>query len=156
MAVNNEKLNAKQIAFCELYAESGNGSQSAIKAGYSQKSSRSIAYELLTKPHIQHYIKQLVDERLEEQRKHFLRDAEIAIAALREVAQNGRVEMARVTAANSILDRAGHTTLQRIQSDIKADVKADLNLSGDATFTIKIPNSKQSLDNDGDDSSTDS
>ncbi len=45
-------LTAKQKAFINHYLESWNGTEAARRAGYSEKTARSMAYENLTKPHI--------------------------------------------------------------------------------------------------------
>ena len=50
------KLTDKEKRFCEEYVVEWNGTQSAIKAGYSVKSARVMAHELLTKPYIREYI----------------------------------------------------------------------------------------------------
>lgn len=50
------KMTEKQKKFCDYYITSGNGAESAIKAGYSKKTARTIANENLTKPYIQEYI----------------------------------------------------------------------------------------------------
>jgi phage terminase small subunit len=50
------KLTAKQRLFADEYIKSGNAAQSAIKAGYSAKTARSIGQENLTKPDIKAYI----------------------------------------------------------------------------------------------------
>lgn len=53
------KLNEKQKRFCEEYVKDMNGTQAAIRAGYSEKTAKSIANENLTKPDIQTYIQEL-------------------------------------------------------------------------------------------------
>lgn len=53
------KLNDKQKRFCEEYLKDLNGTQAAIRAGYSEKTAKSIANENLTKPDIQTYIQEL-------------------------------------------------------------------------------------------------
>lgn len=53
------KLNTRQKAFCEYYVATGNATESAIKAGYSEKTARSIGQRLLTNVDIQNYIKKL-------------------------------------------------------------------------------------------------
>lgn len=53
------KLSEKQKRFCEEYVKDMNGTQAAIRAGYSEKTARSIANENLTKPDIQTYIQEL-------------------------------------------------------------------------------------------------
>lgn len=45
----NNGLNQKQSLFCQYYAETGNGMQSAIKAGYAAKTATITASKLLTK-----------------------------------------------------------------------------------------------------------
>lgn len=57
-------LTDKQIAFCKEYCLDWNGTQAAIRAGYSEDTARSIASENLTKPDIQAYI-QLIKNDLE-------------------------------------------------------------------------------------------
>lgn len=54
------KLTEKQKAFCDFYIESLNATESAIKAGYSEKTAKEVGYENLTKPHLKKYI----DERM--------------------------------------------------------------------------------------------
>jgi phage terminase small subunit len=50
------KLTAKQQLFCDEYLVDLNGTQAAIRAGYSAKTANRIANENLTKPDIQAYI----------------------------------------------------------------------------------------------------
>ena len=52
-------LSPKQKAFCEYYASTGNATESALKAGYSKRTARSIAAENLTKLDIQDYLREL-------------------------------------------------------------------------------------------------
>lgn len=54
------KLNKRQQAFCEEYLLDLNGTQAAIRAGYSSKTAYSIASELLKKPEISEYITELL------------------------------------------------------------------------------------------------
>lgn len=57
MAKEKRKLTPKQRAFADEYiANKGNATQAAIRAGYSENSSRDIGKENLTKPHIRAYI----------------------------------------------------------------------------------------------------
>lgn len=55
-------MNARQIKFCYEYASSGNATQSAILAGYSKKTARSIGQRLLTNVDVQSFLKQLAQE----------------------------------------------------------------------------------------------
>ena len=52
-------LNARQKAFCEYYVASGNATESAKKAGYSEKTAKSIGQRLLTFVDVQTYIEEL-------------------------------------------------------------------------------------------------
>ena len=65
------KLTQKQRLFADEYIKSGNATQSAIKAGYSPKTVRSIGQENLTKPDIKSYI----DAKMAEIESHKIADA---------------------------------------------------------------------------------
>lgn len=52
-------LSLKQQKFCEYYVQSGNATEAAIKAGYSEKSARVTASKMLTFANIQKYIDEL-------------------------------------------------------------------------------------------------
>lgn len=56
------QLTDKQIRFCEEYIIDMNGTQAAIRAGYSEKTARQIASEYLSKPNIQEKISLLKKE----------------------------------------------------------------------------------------------
>ena len=58
-------LNERQKAFADYYIQTGNATEAAIKAGYSEKTARSIGSENLTKPDISSYIKERLDEQSE-------------------------------------------------------------------------------------------
>lgn len=53
------KLTQKQELFCVEYAKTGNGANSAVKAGYAPKNARITASKLLTQPNIQHKLQEL-------------------------------------------------------------------------------------------------
>lgn len=52
-----KELTLKQIRFCEEYLIDFNGTQAAIRAGYSKKTAQEIASENLSKPIISEFIK---------------------------------------------------------------------------------------------------
>ena len=58
------KLTVKQFIFCSEYVKDFNGTQAAIRAGYSKKTARNQANRLLTKVHIQKEIKKLTEKHL--------------------------------------------------------------------------------------------
>lgn len=55
-------MTARQIAFCLAYAGSGNATQSAIEAGYSEKTAYSCGQRLLKNVDVQKYLKELTEE----------------------------------------------------------------------------------------------
>lgn len=59
----SERLTAKQRLFVNEYLVDLNGTQAAIRAGYSEKTANVIASEVLAKPYIQSEIERLVQER---------------------------------------------------------------------------------------------
>lgn len=56
------ELTDKQIRFCEEYLLDNNGTQAAIRAGFSAQSASQGAANLLAKPHVRAYLEQLRDE----------------------------------------------------------------------------------------------
>jgi phage terminase small subunit len=76
-------LNEKQLRFCQEYIVDLNGSQAAIRAGYSADTSASIASELLTKPNILSYLNDILYERAERTKV----TADYVITSLRELIQ---------------------------------------------------------------------
>lgn len=64
-------LNERQKAFADYYIQTGNATEAAIKAGYSEKTAYSIGNENLKKPEISAYI----GERMEEQGEKRVADA---------------------------------------------------------------------------------
>ena len=52
MAKQEKELNQKQKMFCREYAKTGNGTQSAIKAGYAERCADVTASQLLRNPKI--------------------------------------------------------------------------------------------------------
>ncbi len=60
MAINKDTgLTDKQEKFCQEYLIDLNGTQAAIRAGYSEKTAQAISTENLTKPLIQNYLASL-------------------------------------------------------------------------------------------------
>lgn len=56
-------LNEREKIFCREYIKTGNGQQSAIKAGYAPKTARSKASQLLTKISVKQEIARLSEKR---------------------------------------------------------------------------------------------
>lgn len=82
------KLTAKQRLFADEYIKSGNATQSAIKAGYSSKTVRSIGQENLTKPDIKAYI----EAKMAEIESHKIADAKEVLQYLTRVLRGEETE----------------------------------------------------------------
>ena len=92
-------LNEKQKQFCEEYIIDLNGTQAAIRAGYSEKTANRIASELLTKLDIQEYICELKNQRSE--RVKYSQDE-----LMRDILEVKN----RCMQANPVLDKEGNET----------------------------------------------
>ena len=57
------ELEEKQKMFCKEYLVDFNGTQAAIRAGYSKKTANEQASRLLTKVNVQTYLKKLIENR---------------------------------------------------------------------------------------------
>jgi phage terminase small subunit len=64
MTIKREILTDKQELFCNEYLKDLNGTQAAIRAGYSEKTASEQAYQLLQLPQIQDRIRELNEERM--------------------------------------------------------------------------------------------
>lgn len=95
------KLTAKQEAFCVNYVALNNGKLAAIKAGYSERTAKAIAYENLTKLYL--------NERIAELRATLPRDPDIATV---EERQKRLTEFIRADLMNFI-DKNGTPTLTK-------------------------------------------
>ena len=100
-----EQLNPRQDRFVDEYLLDGNGTQAAIRAGYSPKTAYSIASENLRKPDIQQAIaerqRQLAEKRLWD-RERLVSEAESNLHLAREHKQMG--------SANGALELIGRVT----------------------------------------------
>lgn len=147
-------MTPKQKKFCDEYIKSGNAKQSAIKAGYSPKTAKSIGQENLTKPDLKAYI----DERLKELSDHKILSAAEVLEYLSRVVAGKETEYVatskgifpdvpvsakdRISAAKELLKRYPTTDPMEKQklkkltadariSEAKADVAERLGSEGD-------------------------
>lgn len=61
----SKKLDSRQRRFCEEYLKDLNGTDAAIRAGYSKRSASSIAYQLMQKSQVLELIQALQEKRSE-------------------------------------------------------------------------------------------
>ena len=95
-------LSLKQQKFCEYYVQSGNATEAAKKAGYSEITAYSIGTENLKKPEIENYIKELTSS----PQKVRIATGEEVLAFFTEVMKNGKVGWKeRIRAAENLAKR---------------------------------------------------
>lgn len=63
--MGKKSLEPKQKLFCEEYVKDMNGTQAAIRAGYSERTANEQAARLLAKASVQEYLNKLIKERSE-------------------------------------------------------------------------------------------
>jgi len=130
------ELTTKQDRFVEEYVNDFNASRAAISAGYSEKTARSIASELLTKPDIRNAIKHHLDKLSAET---FINREMILTGLLKEAMDRGErsTSAARVSAWDKLakvsglyLDVQVTTTVDDIIRDITARNSASRAVNG--------------------------
>ena len=94
------ELNTKQKRFCREYVKDWNGTQSAIRAGYSEETARQIGCKLLTKINVKAEIKKVCDELLGTEAEQ-----------LRYFVLNGLKSIAETDITNVINVIDGHTEI---------------------------------------------
>lgn len=123
-------LNDKQKQFCNEYLIDFNGTQAAIRAGYSKKTAKSIANENLTKPDIQQYLRELIEnrnERIKITQDEVIRDIiEVKNRCMQLVPVNGDLNIYKLvdsSGANKALDMlAKHTGVYEVDNQQKAGI----------------------------------
>jgi len=132
----NGKLTAKQEEFCRQYLIDLNGTQAAIRAGYSPKTARQIADENLSKPDIQAKIIELGKDR----------QARTEIAGDTILKRFDRIASFRLT---DILDFDGNfVTYKPIREWQEAALEAvtAIKVSPDGTIEVKVSSKQAAQD----------
>lgn len=113
------KLTLKQKKFADEYLISGNATDAAIKAGYAERSARSIGQENLTKPDIKNYIA----ERRKEIESHKIMDAKEAMQLLTSIARGETKETVIISAGPDVYEEKKEADLKTRISAIKEILK---------------------------------
>lgn len=92
-------LTERQSFFCREYLKNFNGTQAAIRAGYSKKTARSIAAENLIKPNIQAYLAGMIQKQ-----------AEVSKITVTEIIRDLKILKDRCMQACQVLDKKGNPT----------------------------------------------
>lgn len=103
------KLTPKQKKFCDYYIETGNASEAARRAGYSEKTARAIGQENLTKPAVMAYI----SERMKNQDRERVASADEVIAFYTAVMRGEVKDQFGIEASLSDRLKAGENLMRR-------------------------------------------
>ena len=112
------KLTAKQQRFCDEYLIDLNATQAAIRAGYSEKTARSIGNENLQKPDIREYI----DARMAEKEKELIADQDEVLKYLTNVLRGK--SQSEIVVVENIGDFTSEARLMQKAPDEKERLKA--------------------------------
>lgn len=111
-------LTDKQKAFVENFSQTGNATQSAIKAGYSKATAEQQGYNL----------KQQLSHEIDTETKKLLGSVvPLAIDKLTKLVNDDKISPAvRLGAINSILDRTGYQTVHKVEDVTKQRTDEEL------------------------------
>lgn len=110
-------MNERQKRFAEYYAQSGNASLSAKKAGYSEKFINTNATKLLQNTTISEYIKELTEK---EQDKRIMTARERQ-ATLSDIARSGAMDADRIRAIDTLNKMTGEY-VTKIEGNLSAEI----------------------------------
>ena len=134
-------LTPKQKKFCDYYIETGNASEAARRAGYSEKTARTIGQQNLAKRAIKDYI----SERMNNQDRERVASADEVIAFYTAVMRGEVKDQFGIEASLSDRLKAGENLMRRYDKIAPAD-KAEEN-SG----VIMMPDVNESAGNNSPD-----
>ncbi len=121
-------MTPKQRKFCDEYIKTGNATQSAVSAGYSQKTAYSIGTENLKKPKLKKYI----ENQLKEISDNAIATAEETLTILTKIARGERTEQV-ITAEGDIIEKHPDTNqVIKASSEIlkRYPLVQDINING--------------------------
>lgn len=142
------KLNPKQKAFAEEYIVDLNGTQAAIRAGYSKKTANEQASQLLAKLNVQEYVQELMAAR--SQRTEITADrvlqelAKLAFSNLEDYTRVDTEGMAQVDLTE--VSRDQFAAITEITVDTRKDKIGDKNISEVEKVKFKLADKGQNLE----------
>ncbi len=131
-------MTPKQRKFCDEYIKTGNATQSAINAGYSQKTARAIGAENLTKPDIKKYI----DSKLKDISNNAIATAEETLTILTQILRGEHTEQV-ITAEGDVIDKHPDTNqVIRASAEIlkRYPLVQDININGNLSVSNPFEN----------------
>ena len=120
-----QQLSARQQRFVREYVLDFNGAQAAIRAGYSQKAAKEVAYRLLTYTHVT----QAVEQQAQEAARKLEITRETVLQGLLEAAAMAKEEgstLALVSAWREVAKLMGFYPSSRVQIESKVTLDAGL------------------------------
>ena len=137
------KLTNKQLLFCNEYLADFNGTQAAIRAGYSKKTARQIAVENLSKPVIKQYISNRVKSKLNDiESRQFRVIEELEKIAFGEVEMSPNDNGAMSPVSNDFKDKIKALYLLGKSATLFVD---KIEHSGDVNFNVNIKRSSKRI-----------
>lgn len=124
-------MTLQQKAFCEYYVACKNATEAALKAGYSEKTARSIRSENLTKPDIKKYI----DELNQEIRSPRIAEMTEVQEFWTETMRNKKAKMSDRLKASENIAKTNGAFLDKVE--VKGEVKTNNPFSGLTTEELK-------------------
>ena len=109
-------MTEKQDKFIETYVATGNATQAAVAAGYSEKTARAKGYQLKN---------QLHSKIQEEVQKSIADKIPSSLKWLSDLAENAESESVRLGAIKDILDRAGLKPVDKVETTTIEQMSAD-------------------------------
>lgn len=117
------QLTTKQKAFVDsLFSNGGDKEQAALDAGYSAKTARIQAYEILQRPNVAQAI-------LERTAIELVSHAPTALGSLTSLAASAKSEYVRLQASQDVLDRIGMRAPEKHDHRVAGDIKVQIDLS---------------------------
>ena len=123
-SVAYKTMTEQQEKFAIEYARTGNATQSAISAGYSEESARKQGSRLLTNEDIRKKVDEVKAQMAEELRNKMAKEASTAFDVLVKIMNNQSAKDAdRIKCAIDLLDRAGYVAEKKVDVSVaKADM----------------------------------
>jgi len=112
-------MNERQKKFAEYYAQTGNASQSAVKAGYSKKYSNANAVKLLQNTAVMQYIKEL-SEKAQDERIMTAKQRQVLLSDIAKDSENSASD--RIKAVDTLNKMTGEY-ITKIEGSFDAEIK---------------------------------
>jgi phage terminase small subunit len=112
------ELRPQHMIFVAEYIKSGNATQAAIAAGYSEKTAYSAGPRLLKNVEIKQYLNKTEQNLNRDLRTMFVEEALAAFETMADLMKNSGQDNVRYSAAKDILDRAGYKPVDKVVADV--------------------------------------